>query len=79
MGPLGRRRSGAVIPRLHSAPRWRATPVEFRGDIWRQKTRVCVQLCGTVSMTLSVALSQTPAYDAVSRIPGSYVAWCDCL
>ena len=27
-------------PHLHSAPSWGVTPVEFRGDLWRQKTRV---------------------------------------
>jgi len=26
-------------PHLHSAPPQRVTPVEFRGDLWRQKTR----------------------------------------
>jgi len=27
-------------PHLPSAPLWGATPFEFRGDLWRQKTRV---------------------------------------
>jgi len=26
-------------PHLHSAPRRGVTPVEFRGDLWHQKTR----------------------------------------
>jgi len=27
-------------PHLHSAPSYGVTPVEFRGDLWHQKTRV---------------------------------------
>jgi len=27
-------------PHLHLAPPYGETPVEFRGDLWRQKTRV---------------------------------------
>jgi len=26
-------------PRLHFAPPWGLIPVEFRGDLWHQKTR----------------------------------------
>ena len=27
-------------PHLHLAPSWGVTPVEFRGGLWRQKTRL---------------------------------------
>ena len=32
------------------------TPVEFRGDLWRQKTRVPVLSCGVVSVILCLAV-----------------------
>ena len=38
-------------PHLHSAP-----PVEFRGDLWRRKTRVPGQSCGFVCMILCLAV-----------------------
>jgi len=33
-------------PHLHLAPPQGLTPVEFRGDLWRPKTRVPGLLCG---------------------------------
>ena len=32
------------------------TPVEFRGDLWHQKTRVPVVLCGAVCVILRFAV-----------------------
>ena len=32
------------------------TPVEFRGDLWRQKTRVPGLLCGVVCVILCLAV-----------------------
>ena len=32
------------------------TPVEFRGDLWLQKTRVPVLLCGVVCVILRLAI-----------------------
>ena len=32
------------------------TPVEFRGDLWRQKTRVTVLSCGVVCVILRLAV-----------------------
>ena len=32
------------------------TAVEFRGDLWRQKTRVPVLSCGVVCVTLRLAV-----------------------
>ena len=32
------------------------TPVEFRGDLWRQKTRVPVVSCGVVCVILRLAV-----------------------
>jgi len=32
------------------------TPVEFRGDIWRQKTRVPVLSCGVICVILRLAV-----------------------
>ena len=32
------------------------TPVEFRGDLWRQKTRVPVLSCGVVCVILRFAV-----------------------
>jgi len=33
------------------------TPVEFRGDLWHQKTRVPGPSCGVVCVTLRLAVS----------------------
>ena len=43
-------------PHLHSAPQQGVTPVEFRGDLWRQKTRVPGLSCGVVCVILRLAV-----------------------
>ena len=43
-------------PHLHSAPSSGVTPVEFRGDLWRQKTRVLGVSCGVVYVILRLAV-----------------------
>ena len=43
-------------PHLHSAPSYGVTPVEFRGDLWHQKTRVPVLSCGVVCVILRLAV-----------------------
>jgi len=43
-------------PHLHLAPPQRVTPVEFRGDLWRQKTRVPGLSCGVVCVILRLAV-----------------------
>ena len=43
-------------PYLHSAPSYGVTPVEFRGDLWQQKTRVPVVSCGVVCVILRFAV-----------------------
>jgi len=43
-------------PHLHSAPPQGVTPVEFRGDLWLQKTRVPGLLCGVVCVILRLAV-----------------------
>ena len=43
-------------PHLHSAPSYGVTPVEFRGDLWRQKTRVPGLSCGVVCVILRLAV-----------------------
>jgi len=43
-------------PHLHSAPPQGVTPVEFRGDLWHQKTRVLVVSCGVVCAILRLAV-----------------------
>ena len=35
-------------PHMHSAPPERVIPVEFRGDLWRQKTGVPGLSCGVL-------------------------------
>ena len=42
-------------PHLHLVPRG-VTPVEFRGDLWRQKTRLPGLSCGVVSVILRFAV-----------------------
>jgi len=39
-------------PHLHSAPPQGVTPVEFRGDLWQQKTRVPELSCGVICVIL---------------------------
>jgi len=39
-------------PHLHLAPSYRVTPVEFRGGLWRQKTRIPVLSCDVVCVIL---------------------------
>ena len=41
---------------LHSAPSQGVTPVEFRGDLWHQKTRVPGLSCGVVCVILCLAV-----------------------
>ena len=43
-------------PHLHLAPLEEVTPVEFRGDLWRQKTRVSALSCGVVCVILRLAV-----------------------
>jgi len=43
-------------PHLHSAPPQGVTPVEFRGDLWRQKTRVPGLSCGVVGVIICLAV-----------------------
>ena len=43
-------------PHLHSAPPQGVTPVEFRGDLWLQKTRVPGLSCGVVYVILCLAV-----------------------
>ena len=43
-------------PHLHSAPSLGVTPVEFRGDLWHQKTRVPGLSCGVVCVILRLAV-----------------------
>ena len=43
-------------PHLHSAPSYGVTPVEFRGDLWHQKTRVPGLSCGVVCVILRLAV-----------------------
>ena len=43
-------------PHLHSAPSQGVTPVEFRGDLWHQKTRVFGVSCGVVYVILRLAV-----------------------
>jgi len=43
-------------PHLHSAPPQGVTPVEFRGDLWRQETRVPGLSCGVVCVILRLAV-----------------------
>ena len=42
-------------PHLHSAPSEGMTPVEFRGDLWRQETRVPWLSCGVICVILRLA------------------------
>ena len=43
-------------PDLHLAPPQGVTPVEFRGDLWRQKTSVPVVSCGVARVILRLAV-----------------------
>jgi len=43
-------------PHLHSAPPQGVIPVEFRGDLWRQKTGVPGLWCGVVYVILRLAV-----------------------
>ena len=51
-------------PHLHLAPRQGVTPVEFRGDLWHQKTRVFggIVCCCLCDLTFS-RFSRTPNCD----------------
>ena len=41
---------------LHSVPSQGMTPVEFRGDLWHQKTRVPALSCGVVCVIVRLAV-----------------------
>ena len=41
---------------MHLAPPQRVIPVEFRGDLWRHKTRVPELLCGIFCVILHLAV-----------------------
>jgi len=43
-------------PHLHLAPPQEVTPVEFRGDLWLQKTRVPGLSCGVIFVILRLAV-----------------------
>jgi len=43
-------------PHLHLAPSQGVIPVEFRGDLWHQKTRVPGVWCGVVCVILRFAV-----------------------
>ena len=43
-------------PHLYLAPPQGVIPVEFRGDLWRQKTRVPGVSCGVVFVILRLAV-----------------------
>ena len=43
-------------PHLHLTPPQGVIPVEFRGDLWHQKTRVPGLSCGVVYVTLRLAV-----------------------
>ena len=43
-------------PYLHLVLPWGMTPIEFRGDLWRQKTRVPGLSCGVVCVILRLAV-----------------------
>ena len=43
-------------PHLHVAPLQGVTPVEFRGDLWLQKTRVHGLSCGVVCVIVRLAV-----------------------
>jgi len=43
-------------PHLHLVPPWGVNPVEFRGDLWHQKTRVPTLSCGVVCVILRLAV-----------------------
>jgi len=43
-------------PHLHLAPQQGVIPVEFRGDLWRQKTRVPGLSCGFVCVIMRLAV-----------------------
>ena len=48
--------AGFNPPHLHLATPYGLTPVEFRGDLWRQKTRVRGLSCGFLCVLLSGAI-----------------------
>jgi len=43
-------------PHLHLAPPSGVTPVEFRGDLWQQKTRFPALSCGVVCVIIRLAV-----------------------
>ena len=44
------------LPHLHSAPSYGVTPVEFRGDLWLQKSGIPGISCGVVYVILRLAV-----------------------
>ena len=55
MSQTNRRRSSYVYHPYTDDLLW-VTPVEFRGDLWHQKTRVPGLSCGVVSVILRLAV-----------------------
>jgi len=43
-------------PHMHLAPPQGVTPVEFRGDLWHQKTSVSGLSCGVICVILHLAV-----------------------
>jgi len=43
-------------PHMHLVPPLGVTPVEFRGDLWHQKTRVLGLSCGVVCVILRLVV-----------------------
>jgi len=50
-------------PHLHLAPLYGVIPVEFRGDLWYQKTRVHELSCGFLRDPTLSRFSRTPTCD----------------
>ena len=43
-------------PHMHLAPPYGVIPVEFRGDLWHQKTRLPGLLCGVIFVIIRLAV-----------------------
>ena len=54
--PVICRKQPILTPHVHLVPLQGVTPVEFRGDLWLQKTRLPVLLCGVVCVILRLAV-----------------------
>jgi len=63
-------------PHLHLAPPQGVTPVEFRGDLWRQKTRLLGLSCGVICVILRLAIfCRTPTYDRRTETDTDTAPW----